>query len=71
MMATQNHEDIFTFRGTDDMLKNSNNQKYAQVRSHLISYFLDKHIIANSNRNKMKQNAVNKLVTYVADSALF
>ena len=40
MMTTQTREDRFTFRITDEMLRNANNQKYAQGRCHLISYFL-------------------------------
>jgi len=70
MLTTQNIIDRFSFEITDDMLLKPSNKPFSQARCHLVTYITQSHIIQNNHSNKMKPNAVNRLVDRIAITAL-
>lgn len=70
MLTSSTIIDQFTFEITNDMLLKPQNKVFAQARCHLITYILDKHIIPNSNKNKLKNNVVDRLVEHVLINSL-
>lgn len=69
MLTHSTYIDMFTFELSDDMFVKPNTDKYAQARCHLITYFIKSHVSGNY-KNRMKEEAVNRLVEHVYSSAL-
>jgi hypothetical protein len=65
MITHSKHRDMFSFLLENDMLNKPLDDNISQVRCHLITYVLGGHIIPNSHRNKMKPNAVDRLVVMI------
>ena len=70
MLTSNQVNDRYSFHITKDMLVKPSNKEFSQARLHLVSYVTDKEIISNTTYNKMKRNAVNKLVQYIAEVSL-
>lgn len=70
MLTTQTRIDRFSFEITNEMLVKQSNKPFSQARCHLVTYITEAHIIKNAHSNKMKENAVDRLVDRIAATAL-
>lgn len=70
MMTHSTHIDRFSFVIDPNMLSKEGDGQFSQVRCHLITYVLESHIIRNSNRNRMRSNAVDRLVQRILATSL-
>ena len=70
MMTSSKKKDLFTFEVTQDMLQSKNNKRFSQARCHLVTYVMEKHIVGNYPKNKMKPSAVNRLIARINETAL-
>lgn len=68
MMTSNSQLDMFSFEITQDMLSQTNNKVFSQARCHLISYVMEKHIVGNSPKNSLKENALNRLIVRINDT---
>ena len=65
MITHSVHRDMFSFILENDMLNRPLDDAISQVRCHLITYILESHVIPNPHRNRMRANAVDRLVTRI------
>lgn len=70
MLTTSTIDDKFTFLIDNSMLVKPNNRDFSQARCHLISYVLEKHFVNILSKNRMKPNAVDRLVQYIVTMSL-
>ncbi len=71
MLTSQEYEDKYTYRISDEMLLQKSNMPYIEARCHLLTYILKSHIVANKNRNKLKRHFVDALVEHMVNSVLY
>lgn len=62
MMTSSETTDLFTFEITSDMLQFKNNKEFSQARCHLITYIMEKHIMAVSPKNTLKSHSLERLI---------
>ena len=65
MMTSVENKDLFTFEITQEMLQMPNNKKFSQIRCHLITYIMEKHIISKYPKNTLKPNALERLIARI------
>ena len=65
MITHMKSKDKYTFEITDEMLVKVGDGKFSQARCHLITNVSDDDIIPNGNRNSMKLNFIERLVTQI------
>jgi mRNA interferase MazF len=70
MITHMTSKDRYTFEITDEMLVKGSDGRFSQARCHLITNVSDDDIITNRNRNSMKLNFLERLVTQIETVAL-
>jgi len=72
MVTHSDMSSYFAFDLEAEMFANPNNMPEGKAKAHLIAYVEDKHIIKNANtkRCKMKKIYVDRLVDFIASTAL-
>lgn len=68
MMSTMPVKDVFTFEVKNDMLEYQSDKPFSQVRCHLITYAMERHISLNKNGmpfNKLRPRALEKLMAHI------
>ncbi|RYM31482.1 hypothetical protein ERX46_16375 [Brumimicrobium glaciale] len=70
MITHSKHIDQFTFEIEDEMLIKGGDGKFSQVRCHLIVNIKEEEIIVTRQRNKLKNNYVDRLVSRIEYDAL-
>lgn len=68
MMTSTNHDDVFSFVITDDMVINPMNRKHYEARCHLIQFVPEDAIIINKHNNQLKINPFKDLIRKINDS---
>lgn len=69
MMTSIPDRDLFTFEISQDMLERKNSKDFSQARCHLISYVMEKHIVGNYAKNKLKPSVVDRLIERINEVA--
>ena len=69
MLTSNGKEDMFSFIIDDSMLTSTNNVNHSQARTHLVTYFMPKHIYSKKPMNTMKNNSVNRLVERISETS--
>jgi hypothetical protein len=67
MMTSNAAIDRFTFRINDSMLDKPSSKPNSQVRCHLITYVLEKHIIPPKPYNKMNKQGMERLMAHIIE----
>lgn len=68
MMTSNNQNDRFSFHLNNAMLDKPGNTLHSQVRVHLITYILEKHIYQSDPSNKLKDQAFERLIAHINDA---
>jgi hypothetical protein len=66
MMTSNGIIDPFSFKIDNSMLDKPGNKSNSQVRCHLITYVLERHIIPSQPYNKLKPQAIERLLAYIS-----
>lgn len=66
MMTSNAIIDRFSFKIDNSMLDKPSNKTNSQVRCHLITYVLERHIKPLQPYNKLKTQAIERLLAYIA-----
>ena len=65
MMTSRPINDKFSFHLDDDMLDEPNDRDISQVRCHLITYVRERCLLERTPRNKLKPQALERLMAYI------
>ena len=68
MMTSSNVNDRFSFHLNDSMLDNPKSKSTSQIRTHLITYVLERHIYQTNPSNKLKPHAFERLIAHINDA---